>query len=845
MTTAAPISFAWIPEDDLLLKNAVEAGASLEALAKGAVQFSRRYTFQELQDRWYSLLYDPDISAQASARMSELELSGFNPLTKSNRSDQIKSIKEIPQKRKLGSIRKQYYSMRKKFRSDFFNSNDLNFLDEPGLHGRSGHGADYQDNLKFHDAEIEILRSAFLTGCSNSVEEKHQNGILRKDGFAEGLSVPLRQGGRTSFDSVMRPGAISSFMEGTSGGLDEHSGVDESHIRQLQQLSVFDSSKEHPGSVFHGLRQGEHLSSPNGNSSFHTIGFPSPQPNLPLWETAEDFSATSLPVILKQADTPLDASKILTDSRNSRVEDSIPYNVIAAGALLGVRHNDPGMNNSSTVAECDDLSDSLLNLSNEDDILLIDEDGKDTSDKSYCDNLNSLLLSSPNDIPEDCNCKQEPEILIVSETCLADPKSADIETSEAVTQSTQVDHQLVHHPEVEAPSTSVLNPDSHALSDGTMLCTLNTEDPEIPCNDDIFLLIHPSTSFASSAPQPITRDSMDLSSAANQNQIGEVNLRTTDKDLVRSSSWSQKVGQNMLSEANPVHSLLGFGVKSELPDSDSSISLSGESNKALPNLSQPRSLHANPSILAVRKFEEDVARVELKTGETPAASMDPRNTEAGSSKMGLPEMIMNPSVSEEETQSDDDMPYFSDVEAMILEMDLDPHDQDSWNTKQASKYQYEDSRRTIIRLEQCAKSYMERTMTILGAFAIFYGRHLKHYMRKTEVILGRSTDDVDVDIDLRKEGHANKISRRQAIIKMEGDGSFHLKNLGKSLISVNGKSVATGRWLNLGLSCLIEIRGLSFIFETNQKYVKRYLSSISQQNAGKNNKFDWSPEVDI
>ena len=31
---------------------------------------------------------------------------------------------------------------------------------------------------------------------------------------------------------------------------------------------------------------------------------------------------------------------------------------------------------------------------------------------------------------------------------------------------------------------------------------------------------------------------------------------------------------------------------------------------------------------------------------------------------------------------------------------------------------------------------------------------------------------------------------------MEGDGSFHLKNLGKSLISVHGKSLATGQLLN-------------------------------------------------
>lgn len=203
--------------------------------------------------------------------------------------------------------------MRKKFQSEFFNSTDLNFSDEPGLHDRSGHKADYPYIFEFQEADIEILRNAFLTGRSNTVEEKHQNGILRKDGFVEDVSAPLRQDGRTSFDSIVQPRAISSFIKGTSGNLDEHSGVDESCIRQMQHLSAFDSSKENPESVFHGLRQGEHLNSPNGNSSFHTIGFPSPQPNLPLWDTAEDFSATPLPVILKQGETTQDANKMLTE----------------------------------------------------------------------------------------------------------------------------------------------------------------------------------------------------------------------------------------------------------------------------------------------------------------------------------------------------------------------------------------------------------------------------------------------------------------------------------------------------------------------------------------------------
>ncbi|KAL5985789.1 hypothetical protein ACLOJK_027776 [Asimina triloba] len=39
---------------------------------------------------------------------------------------------------------------------------------------------------------------------------------------------------------------------------------------------------------------------------------------------------------------------------------------------------------------------------------------------------------------------------------------------------------------------------------------------------------------------------------------------------------------------------------------------------------------------------------------------------------------------------------------------------------------------------------------------------------------------------------------------MEDDGSFYLKNLGKGLVFVNNKEVATGQRFNLSSSCLIE-----------------------------------------
>jgi ABC-type protease/lipase transport system fused ATPase/permease subunit len=111
-------------------------------------------------------------------------------------------------------------------------------------------------------------------------------------------------------------------------------------------------------------------------------------------------------------------------------------------------------------------------------------------------------------------------------------------------------------------------------------------------------------------------------------------------------------------------------------------------------------------------------------------------------------------------ESDEDLPNYSDIEAMILDMDLEPDDQDNFDLE-VSKYQSQDMKRTIIRLEQAAHSYMQRAIASRGAFAVLYGRYSKHYIKKPEVLVGRSTEDLAVDIDLGREKRGSKISRRQ------------------------------------------------------------------------------------
>jgi hypothetical protein len=160
----------------------------------------------------------------------------------------------------------------------------------------------------------------------------------------------------------------------------------------------------------------------------------------------------------------------------------------------------------------------------------------------------------------------------------------------------------------------------------------------------------------------------------------------------------------------------------------------------------------------------------------------------------------------------------------ILDQDLIPWDQDSdLMHPEVTRFRHPESRKALIRLEQGARSYMNRAIISHGAFAVIYGLHLRYYIKDPEVTLGRETEDVKVDIDLGKEGRANKISRRQAVIKMDEAGSFHIKNIGKCPIFVNSKEIPSCKRINLSSDSLIEIKDMRFIFHINHDAVRQYI----------------------
>ncbi|KAK2657082.1 hypothetical protein Ddye_010134 [Dipteronia dyeriana] len=768
---AAPLSSSsWIAEDDFLLKNAVEAGASLEALAKGAVRFSRKFTLQELEERWYSLLYDPVISAEASARMLEFERSASNNLSKSLGSGVSVDNADVPPKRKVESVRGIYHALRKRtclrpsnqsflgsahqsdgFRDGAGSLEHVKPQNETPV-GSSMLGVCTQNHYEFPDMDLDFLH-----------HEPHDNNLIR-----ESIEYDIFEQGNVREDSA--------------------------HILG-KTLVDFGNSQAVEG-------MGPSCALPESGASYHSLEYSSPQPRTPLWKTIADVSAPAMPI--------------------------------------SMGHGDRGQGSKDTFILPDDLahlSDSLLNFGNENDLGFTDADREVTTKKSCHENIDSILLSSPNGVRGDVSEGKEPQkrLTVPDGSCYAVLKDIDNKSH-----SSQGNQHCIRSSEVNEPSsTSIPKLQSHELLDVEMVCVLSTEDPEIPCNDDFV----PGKVVTTSALQTSYKEaSHPASSFANRKDSGQkLSMLGKEDNPAQHCPGSQMGGPVMFGGIGHEHPVFSSGVKNKSLDVCCLAGISRQASSAHADLSHCRSSFATPK--SVTHGLKD------KSLYSSFGTADPLHRISSSTSDAFPRPESNPSTGGQEasldqeiSESDDDIPNFDDIESLILGMDLCPDDPDPHFSREMSRYQLEDTKRTIMRLEQCARSSTQRAIAYQGAFAVFYGRYLKHYIKKTEVVLGRATDEVDVDIDLRREGPATKISRRQALIKMEGDGSFILKNLGKSSVFLNGQEITTGHGVRLRSGNLIEIKEMAFVFEVNENAVKRHLEKVANKNKGKDVKFEWSEE---
>ncbi|KAK9129740.1 hypothetical protein Sjap_010227 [Stephania japonica] len=923
MGALAPVT-TWIPEDDLLLKNAVEAGASLESLAKGAVQFSRRYTTRELQDRWYALLYEPETSEQASACMFQLENATFGISSRSNGFGDS-GLSRGSRKRKEESVRSHYYGIRKRICNDSFGNMD-DFLATPNINDCSGDGDGCQEQLAIHneppigilgdpirrhfsiqDTEFDMMHHGFSLGVAPESGVGVENGAHTfhgGDANSRQHGVPNEIMGTNclyEFVGSVHPMSVDEIGGSDIGQSFHHdnghkdiplilgenldgfendsvvqdiepsqamsvSNLFENDVLRTKELPDFDTS-DHPGNGCSDFgRQEFHSPVSESMASFHHLGYSSPVPTEPIWKAIGDMSSACIAIEGKVGEKEKDPEDKLglhadtTKRINSCDNDVLQHDVFHSQPQPEGTVSNAELNNSNSITdgELAKLRCSLLDFEN--DVIFLDEEGKELMDKSSVEGLKSILLS-PDDVHH-CSVSNvsEPQTSVV-------PDAHDGVVGAGKHALDEKPEVTVSNPEVNLPSSeSVPNPHFPELLNGVICCTLNTEDPEIPSNDDVFL---PGQSFSLNTSifqhsseevgTSVIHSTMGLSAHQEGSVRGQVIVKKEQDpfnvSLMREPPMFPKMCSNNLTK-----SCQG---KPEFPDNKSlglasSIAGTFESDLSRSATTTPVSISAG--------LKEDTKKSELwnppdfdnpmkpyngceSTKNHPQETIDcleqqesfpvdpnlvSRHAEHGSFEMAFTE-------EQHYEDEDDDVPSFSDIEAMILDMDLGPGSEESCFNREVSRYRYEKTKKAIIRLEQGDRSSMQRTIASRGAFAVLNGRRFKHYIKKQEVLLGRATENDSVDIDLSKEGRAHKISRQQARIKMEEDGSFCLTNLGKCSVLINSKEVMKGHSARLKSSCLIEIRNMRFNFEINETAIKLYISKNGKNNEDTRFKFELSP----
>ncbi|CAK9178461.1 unnamed protein product [Ilex paraguariensis] len=869
MGALAPVS-SWIPEDDIMLKNALEAGASLESLARGAVYFSRRFSVQELQDRWHSLLYDPAVAAEASAHMIEFEHHALIFPSKSSRFEIRKDRKCQTGARKAESVRKRYYAMCKRICNEPFGSMDMSLLGATcnNNYVRNGDelpsadcmlGSPNSNHFGLQDSNIDAMHCAFPE-YGNGDATATATGVTAR-AFCTGLTScaekdsPVYENNPHNFEeNLALTGDCSAVEELRLSKELPVCNLFEADELDVKNPAMFNQISANEGNVCSAFGGGQVFNSPvsDCNASFHNL-YSSPLTQT-IWNTIEGICAPILPDIhLGEKEQKTGNTFAFPDHDGMCNPSAARDSVVHPNFNLENPMPCDVMKNSTPSTDDYFVSDSLLNFTAEEELLCMDE--------SYIDGLSSLLWDSPND--SDMPNIAVPKPLVAPNEYPTHPEELD---DKALYHGG--DGNLVCSSKVQMLPSSAVNSEFPELRNGPICCTLNSEDPEIPSNDDVFLtVLIPSSPFSSVTQWKFYEDNYPTSSSAKgfsssqKSKDGGPNvLKRNRNNFEQSHVPSQMIGSQLLSKMVPDLSTSDHGVKIEMPNS---VAQHLTFRNSCPGSGGAADLSTNS--LHPADVKEDVTKLELEKHVNcnlddsylkkqangfhshercfqKSASCCKREVEASltfhehqalhtSIDMNVPELVVNHSPSDQRefpSENDDDIPYFSDVEAMILDMDLSPDDQDFYSSREVFIYHHEDTKRKIIRLEQAADAYMQRAIASQGAYAVLYGRYSKHFIKKPEVLLGRATGDVEVDIDLGREGCANNISRRQAIIKMDEDGFFHLKNLGRCSIFINGKEVAPKQSLNLSSNCLIEVRGMAFAFETNQNSVKQYASNITR-----------------
>ncbi|KAH8946451.1 hypothetical protein BDL97_12G095900 [Sphagnum fallax] len=986
----------WTVEDDLLLKNAVEVGAAMEALAKGAMRFSRKFTVRELRERWRALLYDPEIAAQAASRMVEAEaaLSNLPPNTKTL--NEHRNTKVLARKRRARSIRSLYYKKRKRMaaeklvaavmlenelESDFMTGDEMA---EDIVHGEQGGAlqpilpsgledkslpggllSPKEPTTDFEEPTFSEMVSLLAAGgvgavikampavmvMDNAIDAEHKvlGGISGNRGTLSGHAKLLKiEASQPDEKIVLGSKLVSECLEsrhaqesvvviptpevrvvlpsetgiaegaGATVGADlqlHHSSKPEEIVEQLQLVQkierdlvgnhTLDSTSKDYISQQKGARVNTDLVNecdrkpPNPSFLSATHHGQGDETQLPDPVNA----GPNIPKNIQETDPASDVIRIEQPRIQVAEEDGITFNPEDP-----LHNNDPTCKSAVTVKEQLNISGELSDISSR---LL---NTKCAPSKAKTEAEIATPPSCPETIEEDklasesmvekledtdngCSGQQEGMVEEKGDVEL-NTSSHDEDFSMSVP-----DDELLHH---DSPMLDVDYCDPEDATDhihnqpvglGSIICILNMQDTEIPIldealplpvwamppspseevdeeeEDDIYHMEQTTPTDATMAsrspgmfydleemsnPAPEEENLWDHGEAADNHDLlyrhsdhasppnapvmdqvlsscrmSEQRLEEDDKEIeddkeegeeeeeAEEEDEEEEKGISCSGTQLPQIGTLelgehcsNFGILQKIPPSGPGIVLS---------LPQYTTEHTTRLATEAENFPSDF---DPSTCQEVLAGVG-ASREVSSCREDTDHLL----IEEEEPESEAEMARFSDVETMIINMDLDPGVDDEFSARAESRQMYRQQRRTLLRLEQGVGAAMQRNLTNQKALAILYGRHLRYYITKTKVLMGRGTHDNAVDIDLWKEGRANKVSRQQASLKLKEDGVFYLRNLGRRSLTVNNNAVETGQRAILGSNCLIEVGGMRFIFEINKRLVKQQVEQMRVQTS--------------
>lgn len=660
----------------------MQAGASLESLAKGAVKFSRRFTVHELQERWYALLYDPVVSSEASIRMAESERSTSAHPSKVNKTGASKENKATG-KRKAETVSSCYYALRKRISNEHFGNMDLSFLVAPG---NSAYVGDVDGPLSANGDHGHPIPNPFA------------DEVPEMDNVANAFPDDLMD--TRAFPTELQNLAVENFQIDQNGMDQDFSHILGEDTGNIPEGGVVGDPKDLPDDLF--FKAGDQVSGDQSNmcldfeedkifdspvsgcvAPFSNMEF-SPLPEMPIWKTV---SAPDLHVDMGLGDKDLlpgDAFRLPDDYDGMNAETSGYDGHQGVKVKTETGFDDFEARNSSEgyLAE---ISNSLLNFTNEEE-LFMNGAGKDIIDKSYYDGLSSLLLNSPNDISQEhvASMTETEEPTGAPDVCPASSLSPPHESNKVSDEQMCLDSQ----PQIQLP-VSVSVTEFPELENGVICCVLNTEDPDIPCNDiPLQMLLRARTSGASipSSAKDMAGNQR-ISDIPNQvrkeqhvtgeyrvssQRIGSHAVQGTGQSPVVNNSVVSKPGSNVVaSRVSGVPCVVSEQISSK-PGTEGIVS--EHQNEKVQETLNSKDCSMKKSVVASSGISypntNSICVIKEENGVDGAIG-DQERLELTSMNIAVSEPVPNSPIVGEDglvpsgSNEDDDIPYYSDVEAMV------------------------------------------------------------------------------------------------------------------------------------------------------------------------------------